>query len=266
MSNACPACGKKYSLPTGAVGRAFVCKRCGLKLQISEHGLAIPSVPDNGPPIPPPQVVGGDDARRFPPQPAIPVAAAPPASAYPPPGYYNYPAAPVAAPAVAAPVAAPRPASPPQADEFEVFSDDVEEPPRPRPRPQKGSPLLDFLLLRRHIAPSLIVVVFWCGTVLLVLSGLRTLVGSFDAAPSPTGLAGFDLGGLNLGDANLAPGGEKLPVAKERSSSFSFGWFVFGLTQLFIGPLVLRVVCEFLFVVFRINETLLDVKERLRPT
>jgi hypothetical protein len=33
--------------------------------------------------------------------------------------------------------------------------------------------------------------------------------------------------------------------------------------QLFIGPIVLRVMCEFVIVVFRINETLLAVKDRL---
>lgn len=54
MSNACPACGKKYSLPAGSVGRAFVCKRCGLKLQITDRGLTIPTVGETGPPILPP--------------------------------------------------------------------------------------------------------------------------------------------------------------------------------------------------------------------
>ena len=35
-----------------------------------------------------------------------------------------------------------------------------------------------------------------------------------------------------------------------------------GLITIFIGPLVLRLVAEYIIVLFRINETLLDIKER----
>ena len=37
-----------------------------------------------------------------------------------------------------------------------------------------------------------------------------------------------------------------------------------GLTLIFIGPLVLRLVAEYIIVLFRINETLLDIKDELR--
>jgi hypothetical protein len=190
MSNACPACGKKYTLPAGSVGRAFVCKRCGLKLQISEHGLTVPSIPDAGPPIPPPQPV------HHGPPPAIDVEPVGPAGppAYPPPAYQPY------APTPSYPVAAP----PPRAA-FDPDEDEDDESPFPRRRPSAaGNVLLDFLLLRRHIAPTLIVVFFWAGTAILVLSGLSTIAGSFDA---PKGISlsggGMDLGGLGQADPGL---------------------------------------------------------------
>lgn len=283
MANACPACGKKYSLPAGAVGRAFVCKRCGLKLQITEHGLVIPSVPDNGPPIQPPQPIdqgpapslellpvdGGRPVPAVPvaadprgPAPARPVAAAPPVAmpspaAYLPPEYFPVPPPPTP----------PRPARPrPRADEYDVTPvDEPAEPPRPRRRKAvSGNAVLDYLFLRRHIAPVLAVGVFWVGTLFLVVSGLSMVVWSFNA---PTGLSvgtgGLDLGGAGLDEAGgLPPGGFKMPEIKEKRG-FSPWWFVFGLLQAFVGPVVLRVLCEFVIVVFRINEMLLDLKDRL---
>jgi hypothetical protein len=74
-------------------------------------------------------------------------------------------------------------------------------------------------------------------------------------------VSGLDLGGLGGGDPGLG-GGFPLPSVKEERG-FSFPLFLFGVVQLFVGPIVLRVMCEFVIVVFRINETLLDVKDRL---
>jgi len=39
----------------------------------------------------------------------------------------------------------------------------------------------------------------------------------------------------------------------------------FGLLYLIVGPLVARVYCEILIVIFRMNETLTDIRENTRP-
>lgn len=222
MTNACPSCGKKYSLPEGSIGRAFVCKRCGQKLQITEHGLSPPRLPP--PALPPPA-------------PAVPI---PP------------PPAPIAAP-------------PLPEQQFAVLHDDDENEdelsPRQRSRPQ-DSLLLDYLLLRRHITPKLIVIFFWAGTAVMVLFGFSTVISSFNALKglSLSG-GGSDLGGL-LGDNAGLGGGFALPgLTQERG--FSPSMFIYGLMQLVFGPIVLRVMCEFVIVLLSINETLLDMKERL---
>lgn len=40
---------------------------------------------------------------------------------------------------------------------------------------------------------------------------------------------------------------------------------LFGLLLIFIGPLIARVYCEIVIVVFRINETLTDIRANTRP-
>jgi len=78
------------------------------------------------------------------------------ATAFPPPGYYPPPA-------------------PPTREPFRAIDRDEDDAPPPRRRSPFGNVLLDFLLLRRHIAPTLIVAVFWLGTAFLVVSGLVTV-------------------------------------------------------------------------------------------
>jgi hypothetical protein len=41
---------------------------------------------------------------------------------------------------------------------------------------------------------------------------------------------------------------------------------VVGLIWIVVGPLVARVYCEILIVIFRINETLTDIRDNTRPT
>jgi hypothetical protein len=142
---------------------------------------------------------------------------------------------------------------------YRVTDEDEDDTPLPRRRPRPGSTVLDFLLLRRHVAPTLIVVFFWLGTAGLVVSGLSTLVGSFNAPKGPS-IGGLDLSGLAAGDGGLG-GGFPLPTVQQERG-FSFSLFLFGLCQLFLGPIILRVVCELAIVVFRIHETLRDLKDR----
>jgi hypothetical protein len=210
-------------------------------LQITEHGLSIPSVPETGPPVLPPQPInhGPPPVLDVDVEPVDPPRLA--ATAFPPPGYYPPPA-------------------PPTREPFRAIDRDEDDAPPPRRRSPFGNVLLDFLLLRRHIAPTLIVAVFWLGTAFLVVSGLVTVVGSFNATKGVS-LSGLDLGGLNADDPGLG-GGLSLPSVKSERG-FSFPMFLSGVFLLFAGPIVLRVMCEFVIVVFRINESLLAVKDRL---
>jgi hypothetical protein len=81
----------------------------------------------------------------------------------------------------------------------------------------------DFLTFRRMIVPVIIQAIFWIGVAICVIVGLVTLLNS-------------DNGGW------------------ERS---------FGLVIIVLGPIVVRIYCEFLIVVFRINETLSEIRRDL---
>lgn len=265
MANSCPACGKKYSLPAGAVGRAFVCKRCGLKLIIHEDGLAIPSVPDQGPPIAPPQPL-----RE--PMP-VPLEAVPAGTAEPERHPLPRPVANVPIPAYFPPTL---PKSPTRANTaessaiFEITEDDVadeEEPSQPVVVPQRSQrTLYEFATLRWLIAPSLMVFVFWTGTGMLVLAGVSTVIYSLNAPKGismsggglPTG--GGDLSGLGMG--GLGDGGLSLPGIKQERG-FSFTWFVLGILLMTVAPILFRVFCEIMIVVFRMHETLRELNRHL---
>lgn len=93
------------------------------------------------------------------------------------------------------------------------------------PSVSRPNPVIDFLLFRRMVAPILIMLLFWAGTTLTVLACL----------------------------AGIAVG---LVRNQFLEAAVSF----FGL---FLGPLCVRVVCEVFIVIFRINETLTDIRNRL---
>jgi len=90
----------------------------------------------------------------------------------------------------------------------------------------------DFLAFRRMIAPIIIQIVFWIGLVACIVGGLvMMLVGQ--------AFAGADAKGTGV----LA-----------------------GLAVLLLGPLVVRVYCEILIVIFRINESLTDIRNNTART
>ena len=105
---------------------------------------------------------------------------------------------------------------------------------RPHPRGHCGTILSgkrhrmdmkEFLSFRRMITPSIIQIIFWVGSALCVLGGLICMVA---------------------GATNQYGGGAH--VLK-------------GLLTLLLGPVVVRVYCEILIVVFRINDTLTDIRK-----
>ena len=81
----------------------------------------------------------------------------------------------------------------------------------------------DFLAFRRMIAPIIIQIVFWIGVVACVVGGF--VVMFVIELPGPKGQQ-----------------------------------FLSGLALLLLGPLAVRVYCEVFILMFRMNETLTDIK------
>ena len=87
----------------------------------------------------------------------------------------------------------------------------------------------DFLTFRKMITPIIIQVLFWIGAVLCVIAGIIMIAS-----------------GVN----SRYGGGEMV---------------IMGLLWLFLGPLLVRIYCEILIVLFRMNETLTDIKQNTAP-
>jgi hypothetical protein len=107
--------------------------------------------------------------------------------------------------------------------------DDDDDSPRHRIRKRGSSGLTDLLMFRRMVAPYLIMIVFWIGTVATIIGALA-LMGF--------GVASGETQGLIVG-------------------------LVGGFLGLFLGPLIVRLWCEVMIVVFRINETLTDIRNEI---
>lgn len=82
----------------------------------------------------------------------------------------------------------------------------------------------DFLTFRKMITPSIIQIVFWIGVALCVIGGIISIIG---------------------GATTKYGGGAAV---------------LYGILLLFLGPLGIRICCEFIIVVFRINDTLTEIK------
>lgn len=84
----------------------------------------------------------------------------------------------------------------------------------------------DFLTFRRMVTPVIIQFLFWIGVLACIVTGISFLLS---------------------GGGHYYSGATRL----------------FGLLVLLGGPLAVRVYCEILIVIFRINETLTDMKDLL---
>jgi len=90
--------------------------------------------------------------------------------------------------------------------------------------PASPSGFKDFLAFRRMVTPVIIQVIFWIGVVVCVLTGLTQLAMA-----------------LNFG---------------------SIVGFLMALGTLIIGPIMVRVYCELLILLFRIYDTLQEIKNQ----
>jgi hypothetical protein len=89
----------------------------------------------------------------------------------------------------------------------------------------------EFLKFKKMITPIIIQILFWIGVVVCVIWGLAAIV---------TGISGH----------------------AEHGGQIVFA----GLLMLLIGPVLVRVYCEILIVLFSINTTLTQIKDKMRDT
>ena len=88
----------------------------------------------------------------------------------------------------------------------------------------------DFLKFKKMVTPIIIPILFWIGAIICVIVGIVLI------AMGATG---------NFG----AGGGEMV---------------LMGFCYLFLGPIVIRVYCEFLIILFSVNDKLTDIKDLLK--
>jgi hypothetical protein len=86
----------------------------------------------------------------------------------------------------------------------------------------------DFLTFRKMITPIIIQVLFWIGLAVCAISGIIIIV---------SGTTSYSGGGVAV---------------------------LIGLVLLLVGPLVVRIYCELLILLFRMNETLNEIKSSLQ--
>jgi hypothetical protein len=105
--------------------------------------------------------------------------------------------------------------------------DDDHQPVMRRPtRKQGGGSFVDFITFRRMVAPYIIMILFWLGTVLTLIGAVGSMIaGIVGGAPVP-GVVG-------------------------------------GLVMLIVGPLAVRLWCEVMIVIFRISENLTDIRDEI---
>jgi len=85
----------------------------------------------------------------------------------------------------------------------------------------------DFVSFKKMITPTIIQVIFWIGVVLMILGGLGMIIGGISS----------DYGG----------GGAVL---------MGLGWIIFG-------PILVRIYCEILIVIFSIHDRLGEIRDGL---
>ncbi len=91
----------------------------------------------------------------------------------------------------------------------------------------------DFLTFRRMVTPIIIQILFWVGVVLAIIGGIVMFFGGL-------------IGGISDGDVGAI-----------------FGALIGAPIATVVGLLLVRLYTELLIVIFRINETLTDIRDML---
>jgi uncharacterized membrane protein len=87
----------------------------------------------------------------------------------------------------------------------------------------------DFWNFKKMITPIIIPILFWIGTIVCIIAGIVFMV---------LGATGY-------------------------SNSDSGEMVLLGIGYLVFGPIVVRIYCELLIILFSINDTLTDIKKQL---
>lgn len=107
----------------------------------------------------------------------------------------------------------------------ETFGGGPSTMPQPARGRSSGGSAQEYLTFKKMITPIVIQIVFWVLVALCVIVGLFAILRGMAADSAMTMLV--------------------------------------GLAQIVIGPLIIRIYCELLIVIFSINDTLLDIKGNL---
>jgi predicted Zn finger-like uncharacterized protein len=137
------------------------------------------------------------------------------------------------------------------ADGAALVFDELEPAPAPSPRrsasPPRGNWFVDFLVFRRMASPIAIQLFFWLAVLLCIISGVATIV---------RGARDFD---KRTAAASKLQGAERKEAEDDARDKF-LGYLVLGMAQIFAGPALARFVAEYFILIFRINETLTDIR------
>lgn len=107
-------------------------------------------------------------------------------------------------------------------------------PPAPATAARRGPTLADLLSFRYMITGPIMQVLFWVGTALCVVAGIVAIVGALSQD------------------------------ARRYDSPPAWLGVVAGLLLIVLGPVVVRIHCELLIVMFRIYDTLVEMRDELR--
>ncbi|HEY1189018.1 MAG TPA: DUF4282 domain-containing protein [Gemmata sp.] len=136
----------------------------------------------------------------------------------------------------------------------EDFAIDPEPLVRPRQRRSSG-PIVDFFTFRLMITPIIIQIVFWLGVLASVGQGMVLIVGSF-AVPAGVQRAG------DFRDPDRPLNNADKQKVNAAATSFSIVMFASGLAVMAIGPLLTRLYCELLIIIFKIHDELKLANDR----
>ena len=85
----------------------------------------------------------------------------------------------------------------------------------------------DFLKFKKMITPIIVPILFWIGTIICIIAGIAFII---------------------MG----------------ARTNFGGGSVLMGFCYLFLGPIVIRAYCEFLIILFSVNDKLTDIKDLLK--
>lgn len=88
----------------------------------------------------------------------------------------------------------------------------------------------DFWAFRKMITPILIQILFWIGVIVCILGGIMMVARAHN----------------------------------EYRDTWDGAQVALGLASIFLGPVVVRLYCEFLILFFRMNETLTEIRNKLK--